>query len=154
MHKPDLNGWEAIHSPYIFHCRNIHAFDYRVLATDPAGCYIIHTYCIILLQWPVNSITQDHIWKSWDSPFTSSFSYRKLGAVPCLMQTSSFNWLDSGEVYSCLAVLPAAQVFAIWFDKGKCGKKKETKIKSVNVPNYHFLGKRFDGGGGRIDIVV
>lgn len=53
--KPDLNGWEAIYSPYTFHCRNIHAFDYRVLTTDPDGCYIIQTCCVILIQWSINT---------------------------------------------------------------------------------------------------
>lgn len=62
--KLDLNGWEAIYSLYKFHCRNIHAFDYRVLATNPTSCYITYTYCIIPLQWPVNTIIQDHFWKS------------------------------------------------------------------------------------------
>lgn len=59
-HNLDLNGWEAIYSPYKFHYRNIHAFDYRVLAADPTSCYITYTYCIIPLQWPVNTIIQDH----------------------------------------------------------------------------------------------
>lgn len=55
------------------------------------------------------------------------FSYRaQHSASP--KATFPFNWLDSCEVCSCLAIVPATQVLATWFNKIKTGKRKEPKL--------------------------
>lgn len=67
-------------------------------------CYIIDTDCVIPLWWPANTVIQDHIWKSWDSPSPALFLQRvHHSTLP--KATFPFNWLDSCEVCFCLTVL-------------------------------------------------
>ena len=113
-----------------------------MLATDSAGRYVRYTFCVNPSRWPVNATIQDHFWKGLRFTHHQLLSYRQLGTIPCLRQTSPLTWLDSGEGRSCLVALPATQVLAIWRDEGKDGKKQGNKIKSVNLTNYQLLGKK------------
>lgn len=104
------------------------------LPLDSAGCVIQHTQ----IKCHSFTVACEHYNPGLDLEiprFTcyQLFSYRAQHSASCLRQSSPFNWLDSCEVGSCLAIVPATQGFSHLTQQSKDGEEKETKIKSVFV---------------------